>query len=463
MHHTVSGINLACKYKCVYNYNVHDVTELQSSDPNRWKRAAAAPDGSFVAPHGRAETSFGREQQNDEPVSPRTLNARRLLTFAWPGQPLTATEFMEGTGLTRATVLSVCRDLAAAGWFEEVADARAAGNYAKGRPALRYVFRPDAAYVIACDADEDDFTVVVTDLHGVELVRIHRNIGATRTADTRRQLLLDLVDEALSLADVAPERVSAIVIAVPAPVDPDGESPADEDENYWNKVNPGFISLFDGRGWEVLVDNDANLAALCEAAEGAGVGVRSFATLLSAERFGAGIVVDGRLLRGKHGGVGEMRVLDMVVGVEAPHGLLRRVRWEIRQLADAGELAGELAALPPAERGAEAVFSAAERGDATALRIVDALAGRLAPVVQLLSGLLDLDRIIVAGSIAASAEPVLRRTREIMGKGSLLGWADLVASTHGSDVVLRGAVSSAIALVRERALLSEAAGAVSAG
>lgn len=438
---------------------MNDITEIQSPDPSRWKRPDLAAGSPFPAPGGLAEGTIGRGGPPEEQVSPRTLNARRLLGFAWPGQPLTATEFMAGTGLTRATVLSVCRDLAAAGWFEEVDDARVAGKYAKGRPALRYAFRPDAAYVVACDADEDDFTVVVADLHGVELARVSRNVTAERTADVRRRHLADLVDEALVSSGVAPEHVSAAVIAVPAPVDPDGESPADEGENYWNTVNPGFVSLFDGRGWDVLVDNDANLAALCEAADGAGAGVRSFATLLSAERFGAGIVVDGRLLRGKHGGVGEMRVLDMVVGVEAPHGLLRRVRWEIRQLVDAGELSGELAALPPEQLGAEAVFRAAERGDATALRIVDSLAGRLAPVVQLLSGLLDLDRIIVAGSIAASAEPVLRRTREIMGEDSLLGWADLVASSHGADVVLRGAVSSAVALVRERALLNGVDGA----
>ncbi|WP_460689538.1 ROK family protein [Nesterenkonia suensis] len=388
-------------------------------------------------------------------ASQRTINARRLLDVAWSGEPLTATEFMEKTGLTRATVLSVCRELVEAGWFQKVADARAAGRYAKGRPALRHAFRPDAAFVVACDADEDLFTVAVADLHGTERSRVTREVSSVREAPARRRALELLVDEALEASGVAAARIAAVVIGVPAPVDPYGVSPPPDDaEDYWPAMNPDFASLFQERGWAVRLDNDANLGALCEASAGAGVGVRSFATLLSAERFGAGIVVDGRLLRGARGAVGEMRVLDMVMGVEAPHGVERRARWELRRLSEEGRLTGELAELPAEERGALAVFRAAERNDPTARQIVDALARRLAPVVQLLSGLLDLDRIIIAGDFASSAEPVLRRTREILDRHPTHRWAELVSSSHGADVVLRGAISAAIDDVRERALLA---------
>lgn len=388
------------------------------------------------------------------PVSQRTVNARRLLDVIWSGEPLTATELMAATGLTRTTVLSVCRDLVESGWLKKVADARATGDYSKGRPALRHAFRPDAAFVIACDADEDLFTVAVADLHGVERVRLRRNVGQIREPSGRRGMLAHLVDEALQDSGITAERIGAVVVGIPAPVDNEGGSPPpDEAEEYWNLMNPGFATMFQERGWPVMLDNDANLGALCEASDGAGVGIRSFATLLADERFGAGVVVDGRLLRGTRGGVGELRVLDIVTGVEAPHGLARRARWEVRRLAQTGQLTGELAELPAEQRSAEAVFSAAERGDVTALQVVDALAGRLAPVVQLLSGLLDLDRIIIAGALASSAEPVMRRAREILDRDPDQHWAEIVASAHGADVVLRGAVSSAIGLVRQGAML----------
>ncbi|GAA3054353.1 ROK family transcriptional regulator [Nesterenkonia aethiopica] len=387
-------------------------------------------------------------------LSQRVLNGRRLLEYAWSGEPMTATELMEGTGLTRATVLSLCRDLVEAGWLRKVADARAAGRYVKGRPALRHAFCPEAAYVVGCDADEDVFTAVVADLHGEELARVRREVRALRDPGLRREELEALVDAALAAAGVAGERVAAVVIGVPAPVDLQGASPPpDDDAHYWSIANPGYADMFQDRGWMVRLDNDANLGALYEAADGAGVGARSFAVLLAAERFGAGIVVDGALLRGTRGRVGELRVLDMVSGVDAPHGLGRRTRWEIQRMADDGLLASELAELPPEDWGAEALLEAATRGDPVALEIVDRLARRLAPVVTLLTGLLDLDRIVLAGPFAASAEPLLSRTREILEASVVFRCPELVASTAGGDVVLRGAVSRAVDVVRERALL----------
>lgn len=386
--------------------------------------------------------------------SRRPVNARRLLDVAWSGEPLTATEFMERTGLTRATVLSVCRELVEAGWFKKEADSRVVGQYTQGRPALRHTFRPDAAFVAAGDADADLFTVAVADLHGVERSRVTREVSLLREGVQRRRALEALMDEALKAAGVAPDRVAAVVLGVPAPVDSQGSSPPpDGAEHYWPTANPDFASLFHDRGWTVRLDNDANLGAHCESTDGAGVGVRSFATLLSAERFGAGIVVDGRLLRGTRGAVGELRILDMVMGVEAPHGIERRARWELRHLDEKGQLTGELANIPPKKRDALAVFRAAERSDPTALEVVDALAERLARVVRLLSGLLDLDRIIIAGAIAPSVGPLLQRTREILERDPTQRWAELVASQYGADIVLRGAISSAIVDVRKRALL----------
>ncbi|MET1036261.1 MAG: ROK family protein [Arthrobacter sp.] len=213
-------------------------------------------------------------------------------------------------------------------------------------------------------------------------------------------------------------------------------------------MNPGFVNVFADRDGDVVVDNDANQASLAEHASGAGAGVRAYATLLSGERFGAVVVVDGRLLRGPRGAVGELRVLELVVGVDSPFGLAHQARVELARAADEGRLAGMLAACPSGEPEARHVFAAAEKDDPLALEIVDVPARRLAPVAMLLSGMLDLERIIIAGAIAPAISPVLKRTRELMGRDSTLSWAELVASENGDGVVLLGALHSAITLVR---------------
>ena len=394
----------------------------------------------------------GTPKVYDAGSSPRAGNARRVLAAAWPGEPLTAGDLMEATGLTRATVLSVCKDLVSAGWLGELADARAAGDYEKGRPARRYAFRPDCRYAVGVDAGAHSLTAAVVNLAGTELARIRRASDPEASGLDRRAALESLVLDVLEQAGVAPEAVAAVVVGVPAPVDASGRSPQDRLDNFWNRMNPEFITVFGDRDWDVVVDNDANLAALAESATGMDAGVRGFATLLSGERFGAGVVIDGQLMRGKRGAVGELRVLDLVVGVDSADGLAHQARAELRNAAAAGRLVGMLAACPDMEPDAKHVFAAAELGDPVALEIVDVLARRLAPVAMLLSGMLDLERIIVAGAIAPAVGPVLKRTRELMGRDSTLSWAELVASEHGDGVVLAGALHSAIALVREGAL-----------
>ena len=55
-----------------------------------------------------------------------------------------------------------------------------------------------------------------------------------------------------------------------------------------------------------MVDNDANLGALAEAAFGAGRGARDLVYLKVASGIGAGLILNGRLYRGSGGLAGEL-------------------------------------------------------------------------------------------------------------------------------------------------------------
>ncbi len=48
--------------------------------------------------------------------------------------------------------------------------------------------------------------------------------------------------------------------------------------------------------------------------------IGNVATLLSGERLGAGLIVDGRLLRGARGGAGELRALDLIGDAGSSYG-----------------------------------------------------------------------------------------------------------------------------------------------
>lgn len=75
---------------------------------------------------------------------------------------------------------------------------------------------------------------------------------------------------------------------------------------------PGWIgfplgaSLTAGLGLPVMIDNDVNCHALAEATCGAGRGYRHFLLAAVGTGVGGGVVIDGKVYRGRHGGAGEI-------------------------------------------------------------------------------------------------------------------------------------------------------------
>lgn len=377
----------------------------------------------------------------------RHINRGELLRFALANGDFTAAEAMSATGLTRATVLGVCADLVGARWLEEIADSRAAGLSSRGRPARRYRLRPDAGVVLGIDAGESRFDAILADLRGQVLASEHRRADPAQLGrDGRVAVVRELVDATLDAANRHPTELLITVIGVPAPIDPEGRSP-DDDGAFWQVMNADFQDHLEGL---VVIENDANLAALAEHASHPG---RNVATLLTGERFGAGLIVDGRLLHGSRGGAGELRFLEVFVrddpdaGTEDGLGALAR-RWARGEL-DRTDAPSSLRALGADEIDAEAVFAAAAAGDALADGILRRLGSRLAHIVVVLESVLDVDEVVIAGGIAAGIGPVLGHARSTLEADFYPPFPELRASRLGREVIARGGIALALARIRE--------------
>jgi len=294
----------------------------------------------------------------------------------------------------------------------------------------------------------------VADLRGDVLAREYVTLDSDHDDATRRRReLVAAVDAALRAAAVDRGQVLSLCVGVPAPVDAEGASPRHPD-GFWSRMNPDVRGLFEEWVPHVRVENDASLAAVAEGTEGAGVGCDDYITLLAGERLGAGIVTDGRLLRGAHGGVGEMVAFDHVPGVDGAWGLgFRAAQWAREALADGS--------LPPSSAlrtvDAEAidgrmVLELAGRADAGALQVVARVGDMLARITGVLGSLFDCRLVIVSGAIAQAAEPVLQASRRSLARFTDLPTPELVASPLGTDVVSIGAVAHAIVAAREHIL-----------
>ncbi|MEJ1090563.1 ROK family protein [Microbacterium istanbulense] len=375
-----------------------------------------------------------------------------VLDFAWGRTAFTASDAMTAASLTRSTTIDAIDTLVGIDVLHELPNARDAGEYRAGRPARRFELPRDLGAVIAMDAGDTHLSVALADLHGTELVRRRSDLDPEHSVGQRRRAILDELEAALAASGVAHDDVLALCAGVAAPVARDGSSPP-HPENFWERTNPGLVDLLAGWAPVVQVKNDAQLAATAEGSIGAAIGCRDYIALLAGERLGAGAVVDGHLLHGAHGGVGEMFVFDSVRGVDSVFGLGPVTVTEAEKLRDAGDLdpASALLALPePFE--ARDVLALAAAGDPDGQRVANAVGRRLGRAIAVLSNMFDPERVIICGAIADGIEPVLESARRT-ARGILhLPAPDLVRSELGADIVLTGAISTALQSAREIAL-----------
>jgi predicted NBD/HSP70 family sugar kinase len=148
-----------------------------------------------------------------------------------------------------------------------------------------------------------------------------------------------------------------------------------------------------------------------------------------------------------------MRFLDMFDNKLVPDeggsdgfGALAR-KWARSRIGSYGG-ATVLRRLPPEEISAEDVFQAAGEGDPLARDIIERLGVRLARIAVVLSSLVDIERVVIAGGISPAIGPVLEHARTLLPANSGLPLPDLVASTFGAEAVVQGAIESALTSIR---------------
>ncbi|GGM33834.1 ROK family protein [Microbacterium saperdae] len=377
-----------------------------------------------------------------------------VLDFAWTAGEFTATEAMASTSLTRSTAIDAIDTLLGAALLRELPNARAAGSYRSGRPSRRFVLSSELGVVVGVDAGDTHLAVTVADPLDRTLVHHRVDLEPEQSAAARRATILERMDDALAEAGVTRDDVLALCVGVAAPVNRNGISPP-HPEGFWERTNPGLAEALHGWAPVVQIKNDAQLAAIAEGTEGAAIGCRDYVALLASERFGGGVVVDGHVLHGAHGGVGEGVVFDHIVGVGSAFGLRYAVQDQVRSAVDAGEIAAGSAVgrLVEGDRiDPRLVLTLAASGDADALLVTSRVGATVARIVGVLGSMYDPARVIVCGAVAESIEPVLAAARRILPEELHLPAPEILASSLGAEVVSRGAVATARQAAREHAV-----------
>jgi len=177
-----------------------------------------------------------------------------------------------------------------------------------------------------------------------------------------------------------------------------------------------------------FVDNDVNALALGEGRFGAGRGARSLVVLAAGTGLGAGIVLDGRLVRGASGFGGELG--HTPVKFDGPpcwcggRGCLAlyasgRGIAESAQARVAGHAEAPLlraAGGDPLAITAPLVFRLAADGDAVAAAVVEEACQSMGAMIGTIVNGLNPDVVIITGGVAAALAPLETRLLKAAGE-----------------------------------------------
>ncbi|MFE8698902.1 ROK family protein [Cytobacillus sp. FJAT-53684] len=160
-------------------------------------------------------------------------------------------------------------------------------------------------------------------------------------------------------------------------------------------------------GLQVEINNDANCAALAEVRLGSAQGYRRVVCLTVGTGLGGGLIFDGKIMNGSHGGAGEVGHMILY-----PNGLLcgcgrkgcseqyvsgTALRRLIQEEHVINPGTGETA-LP------QDLFRLAAEGVAGAITVRERFLCDFAIVISSLQAVLDMDCVIIGGGVADSAD-----------------------------------------------------------
>lgn len=196
-------------------------------------------------------------------------------------------------------------------------------------------------------------------------------------------------------------------------------------------------------GKSVVLDNDANVAALGEVWLGAGQSAKSALCVTLGTGVGGGIVIDGHIYRGVStmaGEIGHIQIKNHGELCNCGHYGCLETLASATALVREGKAAGLTA--KNGELTSKDIFEQAAAGVVAAQRVIDEMVHWLALGLSICSNLINPDVIVIAGGVVGAGDALMEPLRSEFRKEALHRVAQpcrIVPATLGSQAGVLGA------------------------
>ncbi|SRR6266496_549887 len=373
-------------------------------------------------------------------------NRRLTLHLIREQGPVSRAEIARCLHLSRPTASRIVDVLEQGGLIARTGKSQPTG----GRLGELYSFRDDAGFVLGLELGTRETRVAIATLNGEIVSRTSRKLMLETRQSVLPQLSLLIADATSHFAErlKSPAAILSIGVAVPGVVH--------------LKPVPGYVDaakIFLGLndrplrtelehlfGVPIAMENDVNLAAIGECQFGCAQGHRNVAYLFVGRGIGAGLVLEGRLLRGSSQAAGE--VGNMVIDRTSLYEGLG-TRGCLESLASIDQLVAVSGSAGTPYASTEAFCEQAFTGETQARDAIRTMNEYLAVAIINLVAVIDPEMVVLGGDLAELphveelfVQPIEKLIRRHVGAIPKLRLSQLQG-----DAALYGAVQAAIDVV----------------
>ncbi|GAA2080958.1 hypothetical protein GCM10009840_15740 [Pseudolysinimonas kribbensis] len=359
------------------------------------------------------------------PSLPRGFNRSAVLSALISARELDRPRLVSATGLSQATVFRVVEDLVDEGLVLEGDPRERSGP---GRTATRLHLNARQAIVAGVDLGGTNCRIVLADALGGTLGRRHlmtpSELSGPELADWLAGHIFDL-----AVRHGGGVELGAVAVGLPGAVAGDKERVVGS-VNLPQIIGTDFIDgLVEATGVPTSFDNDSNLALLGELQYGSGTLGETVALLVLGTGLSAAISIDGRVLSGRDGELGEFGRLPLP---DSPH--------RVRDLVSGAGLVAYAREQGTPVSSAREIFADPRRHRAT----VDRVHATLQHLLSVVALAYEPQSILVTGGLSDSFDDTLLARLGAQVEASVGVRASVRRSSLDDSAGLLGAMSLAL-------------------
>lgn len=384
----------------------------------------------------------------------RETNLSVILDMLRKNEPISRTDLAKISGLNKATVSSLIRDLQNGGFVHDV---QQFSSIKGGRPPIGLGLNPAAGTFIGAEIGVDFISAIVTDFSAKIIWRHDESTIEMPGEQAILQKAMEILQTAHEHALSSKGRIFGLGMGLPGLVDAASGSLLVAPNLGWINV-PVRNLLLERFDIPIFVENEANLAALGETYFGAAAGFDNVLYLSSGVGLGGGIVLNGQIMTGTTGFSGEIGHMTLVPENGLPCNCGNMGCWEtvasqwavfrhVEEAIQRGQASSLKAVLsePPNRLSIPTIVQAAQGGDPVAIAALEEIGRWLGIGLANLINALNPRRVVFGGILSLAHEfllPVIHASVAEHAWRFSYEACDIVVAENGADACVFGGVAA---------------------